>query len=152
MMHVRRTQYALLLTLLGTAAFGADVYRSIAPDGTVVYTDRPEGENSELVFSVSGHTPAPVTTTAARTAATAAAAPAAAAVPTAPAVPEGPSAAELRAQRQKNCETAREMQERFAVSRRLYRTDAAGERVFLSDEEVAEARLKAAADVKDWCG
>jgi len=150
-MHVRRTQYALLLTLLGTAAFGADVYRSVAPDGTVVYTDRPQGENSEFVFSVSGHTPAPVVTGAARTPAGNAAAAATAAAPV-PAVPEGPSAAELRAQRQKNCETAREMQERFAVSRRLYRTDAAGERVFLSDEEVAEARLKAAADVKDWCG
>lgn len=145
---MRIVQCTLLLTLLGTAAFGADVYRSVAPDGTVVYTDRPEGENSEFVFRVSDRTAVPVAPSPVGTPATASAPPQ---PRTAPA-PEGPSAAELRAQRQKNCDTARDMQERFAVSRRLYRTNAAGEREFLSDEEVAEARAKAAADVKDWCG
>jgi hypothetical protein len=42
--------------------------------------------------------------------------------------------------------------ERYTVSRRLFRTDAAGEREYLDDGAVAEARAKAAADVEDWCG
>ena len=56
-------------------------------------------------------------------------------------------ARELREQRQKNCETARERQERYSLSRRLFRTNADGEREYLDDAAVAEARAKAAADV-----
>jgi hypothetical protein len=33
----------------------------------------------------------------------------------------------------------------------LFRTNAAGEREYLDDAAVADARAKAAADVKDWC-
>jgi hypothetical protein len=47
---------------------------------------------------------------------------------------------------------ARETQERYTLSRRLFRTNAVGEREYLDDAAVAEARAKAAADVKDWCG
>jgi len=75
--------------------------------------------------------------------------------PEAPATPTaapGPTAAELRAQRQKNCEVARETQQRYAISHRLFRTNAAGEREYLSDPEIDQARAKAATDVEDWCG
>ena len=64
---------------------------------------------------------------------------------------EGPTAAQLRLERQKNCEIARERQERYTLSRRLFRTNAAGEREYLDDAAIAEARAKAAADVQDWC-
>jgi hypothetical protein len=67
-------------------------------------------------------------------------------------LPEGPTAAELRQQRQKNCEIARERADRYTLSRRLFRTDSAGEREYLDEAAVAEARAKAAADVQDWCG
>ena len=46
---------------------------------------------------------------------------------------------------------ARERNDRYALSRRLYRTNADGERYYLDDAAVAEARAKAAADVEDWC-
>ncbi|HEX2677726.1 MAG TPA: hypothetical protein VHM19_13835, partial [Polyangiales bacterium] len=72
--------------------------------------------------------------------------------PETPALSDGPSSAKLRAERQKNCEIARETQERYTLSRRLFRTNAVGEREYLDDAAVAEARAKAAADVKDWCG
>jgi hypothetical protein len=146
----------LFLALLSTAAYGADVYRSRAADGTISYSDRPQGENSEYVF-----VPTPGAGNAANTpqrqtrgagdanAATAATPPEA---PAAPTLPPGPTAAELREQRQKNCEIARERQQRFTISRRLYRTNADGEREYLSDPEIDEARAKAAADVEDWCG
>ena len=145
-MRFRVGSTTLLLALLATAAHAADVYRSKAPDGTVSYSDRPQGSDSEFVATVSSRAPrAP----AAGPASSAAAAPAAPAAP-AP-LPEGPSAAELRAERQKNCEIARERNDRYTASRRLYRTNADGEKYYLDDAAVAEARTKAAADVKDWC-
>ena len=149
-MNQRNTFAALLLALLGTAAHGADVYRSTAPDGTVSYTDRPQGADSQFVLATRP--------SANRAAPPAAAVPANAAqsAPQAPAnptpLPEGPSSTQLREQRQKNCEIARERVARYEVSRRLFRTNDAGEREYLDDAAVAEARAKAAADVQDWCG
>ena len=50
-MNVRLAHATLLLTLLGTAAYAADVYRSTAPDGTVSYSDRPQGADAQFVQS-----------------------------------------------------------------------------------------------------
>jgi hypothetical protein len=151
---VRVAHGTLILALLGTAAYGADVYRSTGPDGTVSYSDRPQGADAQFVFSA---TPRPAAAPRAAAQAPAGARPAGAAnaAPEAPAVPtlpaDGPSSAELREQRAKNCEIARERAERYTLSRRLFRTNAAGEREYLDDAAVAEARNKAAADVQDWC-
>ena len=147
-MKLRFTLSILLLALLGTAAYAADVYKSIAPDGTVIYSDRPEGADSEFIYSARVRVP--------RTqqgAGPAAAGPASSPpqVPAIPTLADGPSSAELRAERQKNCEIARETEQRYTLSRRLFRTNAVGEREYLDDAAVAEARSKAAADVKDWC-
>ena len=147
-MNQRTACATLVLALLGTAAHGADVYRSTAPDGTVSYSDRPQSADAQFV-SVAGATPrAPAPNVPAADAAPSA-------PPEAPAAPapleEGPTAVQLRAERQKNCEIARERQERYTVSRRLFRTNAAGDREYLDDAAVAEARAKAAADVQDWC-
>jgi hypothetical protein len=145
-MNLRVRLSTLLLALLGTTAYAADVYKSTAPDGTVIYSDRPEGVDSQFVYSATPRTqpdaapPRPGN--------------AAAAPPQAPAVPtlsDGPTSAQLRAERQKNCQIARETQQRYTLSRRLFRTNAVGEREYLDDAAVAEARAKAAADVKDWC-
>jgi hypothetical protein len=148
------TKYAtVLLALLGTTAFGADVYRTTAPDGTVSYSDRPQGAGSQFVLATQGGPRAQPATPAPAASGNGSAAPAAppeAAASPAP-LPEGPSATALREQRQKNCEIARERQERYSLSRRLFRTNAAGEREYLDDAAVAEARTKAAADVQDWC-
>lgn len=141
----------LLLALLGTAASAADIYKSTAPDGTVSYSDRPLGANAQFVSSGTSREPRPAAAPAAepQSAGAPAALPEA---PAAPTLPEGPTAAELLLQRQKNCEIAREREQRYTVSRRLFRTNAAGEREYLDDAAVAEARAKAAADVQDWCG
>lgn len=141
----------LFLALLGTAAYGADVYRSTAADGSVSFSDRPQGADAQFVTRT---TPAPRPAANAPTARTAARGSAAAALPEAPGnptLPEGPSSSELREQRAKNCEIARERVERYTLSRRLFRTNAAGEREYLDDAAVADARAKATADVQDWC-
>jgi hypothetical protein len=138
-----------LLTLLGSAALGADIYRSTASDGTVTFSDRPQGADAKFVVSAAprpARTPAP----AAATAPGAEPAPPEAVAQPAP-LPEGPTAAQLLLQRQKNCATARERVEQYTVSRRLFRTNAEGEREYLDDAAVADARAKAAADVQDWC-
>jgi hypothetical protein len=127
------------------------VYRSTAPDGTVSYSDRPQGADAQFVYSATPRGPrtAPAAQAGQAAAPAAATPPEASAVPT---LPEGPTAAELRQQRQKNCEIARERADRYTLSRRLFRTDSAGEREYLDEAAVAEARAKAAADVQDWCG
>lgn len=154
--NVRIAHCTLLLALLGAAAaHGADVYRTRAADGTITYTDRPQNDNSEYVPV---NTPRPANAAAAPSQARprAGAANAQSSQVEAPAEPPapttGPTTAQLREQRQKNCDIAKERLERFTISRRLYRTNAAGDREYLSDQETAEARAKADADVKDWCG
>lgn len=140
----------LVLALLGSAAFGADIYRSTAPDGTVSFSDRP-AQGAEFVGTVA---PAPAPRPAAppeqrgAPAANAEPAPQAPAIPT---LPGGATSAELRERRQQNCDIARERQERYTLSRRLFRTNAAGEREYLDDTATAEAKAKAAQDVQDWC-
>ena len=152
-MNLRVGSITLLLALLGTTAYAADVYKSTAPDGTVVYSDRPEGADSQFVYSATPRVPRTLPGAAAASRAGSQGA-SAASPPQAPAIPtlsDGPSSAQLKAERQKNCEIARETQERYTLSRRLFRTNAVGEREYLDDAAVAEARAKAAADVKDWC-
>jgi hypothetical protein len=151
-MNQRIAPAALLLAIVGTAAYGADVYRSTAPDGTVSYSDRPQGADAQFVLATRPAV-ARATTSSASTpsAAPANRADAAAQAPPNPTLPEGPTAAHLREQRQKNCEIARERLDRYALSRRLFRTNPAGEREYLDDAAAAEARAKAAADVEDWC-
>jgi hypothetical protein len=147
----QRTVYAtLLLAVLGTTAYAADVYRSTAADGTVSYSDRPQGADAQFVL-VTGATPrTPAQGSSTAGAGSAPEAPEAAAPP-APLPDEGPTAAQLRLERQKNCEIARERHERYTLPRRLFRTTAAGEREYLDAAAVAEAREKATADVQDWC-
>jgi hypothetical protein len=155
-MNQRLAPAALLLAALGTVAYGADVYRTTAPDGTVSYSDRPQGADSQFVLATRPSATARGTTPAAAgaSAPAGAAANTAQAPPQAPAnptLPEGASSAELREQRAKNCGIARERLDRYALSRRLFRTNDAGEREYLDEAATAEARAKAAADVEDWC-
>jgi Domain of unknown function (DUF4124) len=157
---VQTARCLLLLALLAAAAQGAEVYRSKAKDGSVTYSDRPENDNSEYVTTVQGPRAAGAQATAARTArpgAQNAAGPRPtdnapeAAAPPAP-LPAGPTAAEMRDKRQKNCDIAKEREQRYEASRRLFKTNEKGEREYLDDKAVAEAKAKAAQDVKDWCG
>jgi hypothetical protein len=154
-MTARIAHGTLLLAFMGMTAYGADVYRSTAPDGSVTFSDRPQGADAQFVFSAATRSARPADAAqspgpAARSNA-ASAPPAPPQAPADPTLAEGPTSAELREQRQKNCEIARETEQRYALSRRLYRTNAAGEREYLDDAAVAEARAKAAADVQDWC-
>src|SRR5690606_17824720 len=132
------------LALVATGSIAAEVYRSMAADGTVIYSDRPFGRDSESII-VATTDPRPMTP-----------APMAAARPESGTTmteqqPREPTAAERAEDRAKNCVTARDRVERYNISHRLYRTLPNGEREYLNDAEIDDAKARAAADVENWC-
>jgi len=141
-----RTIAIVTLSLFVLPAMGADVYRSVDAQGNVVYSDRPGAPSAEKVeIRVPAGRPA------------AARAPETEPVPGEP--PEQPDQATIEAaeraqqaeDRAANCVIAQERNERYQTSRRLYRVDEAGERVYLDDAALTQARVDAAADVSRWC-
>lgn len=147
---MKTTRWALLAVLLATFAQAAEVYRSTDANGVVRYSDRPEGESSQSVYVATPRPGRPGNTVAPREAAKPAAEKQAAADGERR-EPIEPTPAERAAERAKNCQTARERQEKYAISHRLYREQPNGERQYLSDGEMDDAKAKAAADVKTWC-
>ena len=153
---MKTIRWPLLLALLGIAAANADVvYRSTDSKGNVVYSDRPT-ENSEPVI-VTGSRPGrpgnPIS--APKTAADGAQASATNGQPNQGA--KKPDKADLtpaekEAERAKNCEIARERKTRYEQSHRLFKAGPNGDRQYLSDAEIDQARAQAAADVQTWCG
>jgi hypothetical protein len=145
------------LALLGTAANGAEVYRSTDANGVPSFSDRPD-QSAERVYVATprpGRPAAPPIQTRAQREAAAAQANAAQPQPAAPAnsqpPPAPPTAEELAEQRTKNCGIARERAAKYDVAHKLYREGANGEREYLSDAEMIQAKVKAAQDVATWC-
>jgi hypothetical protein len=123
----------LALLLCGTAgAQTAPMYRTVAPDGTVTFSDLPLSDQSEMITVL-----VRAGTTRSQSGAGNAAA--------------SDDAESLAAEMAENCTRAQEQQRSIANSTRLYRVLPSGERQFLTDEEIAEAREKAAEDVAQWC-
>jgi hypothetical protein len=142
-----RSIVCLTLALAAASASAVEVYRSVAPDGTVVYSDRPSGTDAVPIVVATGR-PA---VTANSPAAAPRPAPASEAAGEGASAPRDPTAAELAEQRTRNCATARERAVLYNQSHRLYRPLPNGEREYLNDAEIDEARAQAAADVATWC-
>lgn len=136
------------------AAQTAEVYRSVDADGTVSYSDRPVDDSSRVVFvatprpATAPPAPQPTPSTAPAVSADGAENEAAA---DAGSEPPPPTPDELAAERAANCQTARERNERYQMSRRLFRALPDGEREYLSDAEIDAAKAAAVADVEKWC-
>jgi hypothetical protein len=143
---VRVVCLAIGALLVALAAPAEEVYRSVDPDGTVRYSDRPDRDNVETIVIATprpSSTPRPVQT---------------AAEPAPEPAPEQaeetqpePTSRELAEERAANCTVARERNERYQMSRRLFRSTPDGEREYLSDAEIDSAKAGAAADVEKWC-
>lgn len=143
---------ASLIALAATnVVFAGDIYKWTDADGNVNYGDRPdEGVQPQRMALVSQPTdPARIqAANAARAAARAEAAEAAAAAA------DGPSPEDLRAEaaeREQRCATYRQQMLTFATSRRLYREDEAGERVYLDEEQTLAARQRVEDQVTEYC-
>ncbi len=140
----------LAVTAAGPATAG-DIFKWTDDDGNVHFGDVPVSAESEKVAIQSRPTnPARVQATVqSRTDAAAKAAQAQAA-----ATPAGPSPEELQAQadaRAEKCSKYRAQLQSFVTSRRLYRHDENGERVYLDEEETQAARERAENQVQDNC-
>jgi hypothetical protein len=122
----------------------------VEPDGGVVYSDRPSNNTERVTIA----TPNLASSIAAGSPAAETRAPNAASPPgeLGSEVRVGPTAEETAAERVRNCAVAQERAERYRVSQRLFRTLPNGEREYLSDAELDQARARADADVANWCG
>jgi len=146
-----------LLLVLPVGALGAEIYRTVGENGEVVYSDLPgtTGEGERVTVNVpspgrSADRPAASQRSSSRSESSETA-------PTTPGptlnaqVPRESTPEEIAADRAENCGYARQMQARYGTAHRLYRNGPDGERVYLSDEELAAARTKAESDVAAWC-
>jgi hypothetical protein len=141
-----RTAAIVTLSLLFAPALAADVYRTVDAQGNVVYSDRPDDASSVRVAIRTTASGAP----AAAPQRDSAAAQTSVAVPDEATI-EQAEREQLAEDRAANCAAARQRNETYSTSHRLYRVDADGERVYLSDAELSQARVDAETEVSRWC-
>ena len=153
-MRYQAIAHVLLLALIaaGTATAG-EIYKWTDEEGNVHFGDRPDGEEPEKVAIQSRSTdPARVQASVqARAAATARSAEEEAA---AAAAQQGPTREELQAQadeKAEKCNTYRARLQKYVTSRRLFREDENGERVYLDESETQAAREKVENQVQKYC-
>lgn len=142
----------VILFALAGGIGASEIYKWTAPDGTVHYGDRPaENVEAEQLDIESRPTdPARIAALAeqraeARRESRQAEQAAAAEEPT-------PEEERRRQQeREEQCTMYKERLQRFTRSRRLYREDENGERVYLTEQEMQEARDRVQDNVEEFC-
>lgn len=146
---VKRLVWSILLIVpLGTVS--ADIYRSVDENGLVVYSDRPNSEAERVAVS-SRRSPSASATSAPPPAASDTSGDEPSDSTVFAEIPREPTPEEIAADRARNCEYSQQMLETYTTSHRLYRQGADGEREYLSDAEIDEARARAEANVAAWC-
>lgn len=156
MKRLNSTACALALAALLAAAPGivaaGDIYKWTDDNGVVHFGDRPSGADSETVIALNtesgnhGQAQARVPPRAAS--------PTPAKTGEAAAASQGPTEEDLRAEAEKRaeqCALYKERLQKFVTSRRLYRQDENGERVYLNEEETIAARAKVQEQVLEYC-
>jgi hypothetical protein len=139
------------MTAAGTVAAG-EIYKWTDAEGNVHFGDRPSGAATEQRLAINSSATDPDRVRAivqarndARSERNEQKAAAAEAEPTA----EDLRAAE--AERKEKCSTYKERLQKFVTSRRLYRQDESGERVYLDEEETLAARARVQEQVLEYC-
>ena len=133
-------------------AFAGEIYKWTDEQGNVHYGDRPTGAETEERLAITSKSTDPAKVQAqvqARQTARASAAEEEAAEP------QGPTPEELAAQakeRDEKCATYKARLQKFLTSRRLYREDENGERVYLDENEMLAARERVQGQVEEYCG
>ena len=143
------TTTLLTLVVAGTALAG-EIYKWTDADGNVHYGDRPVGTQSERldIKSKSTNNASVQATTQARVDTRAQEREEAANLPS------GPSPEELRAeaeQRAEQCTASKAQLQKFLTSRRIYREDENGERVYMDEAEMQATRERAENQVEEYC-
>ena len=142
---LRKNAIAFVIMLAVSAAgmaFASDIYKWTDEHGNVHYGDRPSGEASEEPLAVSSGLTDPSKDQARDE------------VKAAASEQAEPAPEELRAQaleREEKCSTYKTRLQRFLTSRRLYRKDENGERVYLDEDETLVARERVQNQVEEYC-
>jgi hypothetical protein len=142
---------AILLTLfVGGSALASEIYKWTDAEGNVHYGDVPLSAQSERlsITSKSTNNTRVQATTQARVDATARQRADAANLSA------GPSPEELRAEakeRASQCTAHRAQLQKFLTSRRIYREDENGERVYMDEAEMLATRERAENQVEEYC-
>ncbi len=147
-------KYAITcLVMLAISASGiaiaSDIYKWTDEDGNVHYGDRPTGDATEERMAISSSATNPAKVQARAQSRYATREPAAAANE-----PQGPSEDDLRAlaeERKEKCNTYKARLQKFVQSRRLYKQDENGERVYLDEDQTQAARERVENQVQEYC-
>jgi septal ring factor EnvC (AmiA/AmiB activator) len=137
---------------LATSAFAGEIYRHVDEQGNVHYLDRPTGESGEqrMDITYSGTSSASVNAQVKRRNDYMATLDEARKETETRHEAEAQARAEMEARAAK-CEENRARLESYLQSRRLYRENEAGEREYLDDEQILEARRKAEEAIQETC-
>lgn len=143
----------LALSLLTVAVSQADVYRYVDKNGQIQYTDRPETLPAELLAKIKAQR-TDNSVVADRVAADLKARDAAAKAQEAAskAAADKQKAAQITAEDKANrCTQARGRYESVTTTGRVYSLDAKGERVYMDDKQLEQARAAAKEQMDTWC-
>ncbi len=143
---------ALSAAALTTSASAGEIYRYVDEQGSVHYLDRPTGESGEerMDITYSATSSASVNAQVKRRSDYMAALDEAREETRSRREAEAQARAEVEARAAK-CEENRNRLESYLQSRRLYRENAAGEREYLDDDQILEARRKAEEAIEETC-
>lgn len=153
-MNRNRRPFAFAVAaLIGTGVCSAgEIYKWTDDEGNVHYEDRPVAsgdlERVDIVSRNTNNTVVQDRIDADRQAR-------AAARQVASEAPAEMTQQELRAEqqaRQEKCQSYRSKLETFLTAPRLYKEDAAGEREYLSEEQILEARSQVESKIEEYCG
>ncbi len=151
---IRKYVMTCLIMLVVSAsgiAFANDIYKWTDEDGNIHYGDRPTGDATEERMAISSRSTDPAKVQTRAQSRYAPKEPAAEAVAN---VPQGPTEEELRvqaSQRQEKCDTYKARLQKFVQSRRLYKQDENGERVYLDEDQMQAARERVENQVQEYC-
>lgn len=148
----------LLATMIAVAtgsAYASEIYRYTDADGNVHYVDRPSGLPDETRVAIASRRTNPQAP--ARRSDSGAQPPTPAAAAQGDDVADAPkkkTRAEIRAEqreRAEKCQSYRAKLETMVTARRLYREDENGERTYLDDAQIQEARDRVQALIEETC-
>ncbi|MGI9219977.1 MAG: DUF4124 domain-containing protein [Woeseiaceae bacterium] len=137
--------------VFSASAVAGEIYKWVDEDGNVHYEDRPTGDEVERVAVVSNNTSRSSVQASidARRAHENARADARSQKEEEKRKAE--EVARITAEREQKCADSRSRMENYLQARRLYKEDENGERVYLDDEQVMEARTEAQDDIQAYC-
>lgn len=147
---LRTILVTIMLAGLATTAVAETVYKWVDARGQVYYTDRPPTQADAKLLGVFQRDPGLVDEEAGQDEGPGYSPPVS--QPAASSATVASVQQDLDKARTEQCKQAQERYKTYVESRRLFREDKDGQRVYLSDEELMKARIAARQAVDEYCG